>query len=45
MEKQTVESGWGLECMKGISEGPVVLGRHRRQLLINHKSNQTVYKA
>lgn len=29
MEKQTIQSGRGWECMKGISEAPIVLGIHR----------------
>lgn len=29
-EKQTTESGWGLQDTKGISEAPVVLGTYRR---------------
>lgn len=30
MEKQTIESGWGLQDTKGISGAPVVLGTYRR---------------
>lgn len=30
MEKQTVQSGGGLESMKGISKAPVVLGTYGR---------------
>lgn len=29
MEKQTIQSGWGWGCMKGVSEAPLVLGIHR----------------
>ena len=30
VEKQTIQSGQGLEFTKGISEAPVVLGRRRK---------------
>lgn len=30
MEKQTIESGWGLQDTKGIREAPVVLGTYGR---------------
>ena len=45
MEKQTVQSGRGLEGMKGISKAPVVLGTYRRQLLINGRVNQPFHTA
>lgn len=45
MRKQTIQPGWGLEYMKGISEAPVVLGTRRRTASSNWKSKLTILRS
>lgn len=42
MEKQTIQSGRGLECMKGIRKASVVFGTDRRPASNNWKSKPTI---
>lgn len=42
MEKQTIQSGRGLECMKGIRKASVVFGTYRRPASNNWKSKPTI---
>lgn len=42
MEKQTIQSGWGLEGMKGISEAPVVHSTNR-STASNNQEEQTLH--
>lgn len=43
--KQTIQPGWGLEYMKGISEAPVVFGTRRRTASSNWKSKLTILRS
>lgn len=45
VEKQTVQSGWGVECMKGIRKAAVVLGTHRQPASNKWRVNQPFHSA
>lgn len=45
VEKQTTQSGRGSECTKGISEDPVVLGRHSKTAPHNCESKPNILQS
>lgn len=45
MEKQTVQSGRGVECMKGMRKAAVVLGTHRQPASNKWRVNQPFHSA